>query len=138
VLSEEDSMVGSDSIDLNNFGPVIIPKKGDVIEVTPVTFRHWKHFIEREHHRVSIDPDNKVVIDGQESSRYSVTADYYFVLGDNRGNSLDSRSWGFVPDDHVIGEALVVYWSWDTENVAGGILDRLKNIRWNRVGTLIQ
>jgi len=128
---------GSGAIDGNNIGPIIVPKKGDVIALTPASALHWKEFIEREHHKVQIDPTGEVLIDGVESSAYTVRENYYFMLGDNRGNSLDSRFWGFVPEGNVVGEALVIYWSWDPEDPGSGLRERASKIRWSRVGALI-
>jgi signal peptidase I len=129
---------GSDMAEGNNYGPTIVPKRGDEIDVNPESLKQWKEFIEREHHQVGIDSTGKVLIDGTRATRYTIQHGYYFMLGDNRGNSSDSRFWGFVPDDYIIGEALVVYWSWDPETYSGGIIGRLKDIRWNRIGTLIR
>jgi signal peptidase I len=97
------------AIDGNNFGPTIVPKKGDMIHLTPRTIVSWQKYIEREHHNVEVSSSGSIRIDGAETSRYVVEHDYYFMLGDNRGNSLDSRFWGFVPDDHLLGEALFLY-----------------------------
>jgi signal peptidase I len=132
------SSVGTGSVDGNNFGPTIVPKKGDVVNLTPASAMQWKEFVEREHHRFEIGSSGKVLVDGIEVSSYTVQRNYYFMLGDNRGNSLDSRFWGFVPEDHIVGEALVVYWSWDPEYQMGGIQDRFSKIRWPRIGTLIR
>lgn len=129
---------GSETAIVNNYGPTVVPKRGDVIDVSSGSLKQWKEFIEREHHQVQIDSTGSVMIDGVGTTRYTVQHNYYFMLGDNRGNSSDSRFWGFVPDDYIIGEALVVYWSWDPENYTGGIIERLKDIRWNRIGTLIR
>ncbi|MBF8294309.1 MAG: Signal peptidase [Bacteroidetes bacterium] len=128
----------SGPVDGNNFGPTIVPKKGDVIKITPATAMQWKVFVEREHHRLEIGPNGKILVDGIETSSYTVRRNYYFMLGDNRGNSLDSRFWGFVPEDNIVGEALVVYWSWDPEEAVGGVQERVSKIRWPRVGTLIR
>jgi signal peptidase I len=129
---------GTGPIDGNNFGPIVVPKKGDVIALTPESAPQWREFIEREHHRLQIEPTGKVLIDGVESSAYAVRENYYFMLGDNRGNSLDSRFWGFVPAGNIVGEALVVYWSWDPEDPGSGMKERVSKIRWSRVGMLIR
>jgi signal peptidase I len=126
------------SIDGNNFGPTIVPKKGDIIRVTPSNLAAWKIFIEREHHTVELSSSGSIAIDGVATSHYVVAQDYYFMLGDNRGNSLDSRFWGFVPDDHILGEALVLYWSWDPEQPGEEADGQPASIRWNRIGTLIR
>ena len=64
---------------------------------------------------------------------------YRFILGigDNRDNSHDSRFWGFIPYENVVGTPIVVYWSWDTNMKMSSIVDKLKSIRWSRIGTLI-
>jgi signal peptidase I len=120
-----------------NYGPIIIPKQGDIIELEPATISQWRILIEREGHNVRV-ADDKIIIDDEVSSTYRIRKNYYFVLGDNRDNSIDSRYWGFVPDDHVIGEALFVYWSWDTEISVSNISEKLSTIRWERIGILIR
>jgi signal peptidase I len=125
-------------IDGNNFGPVIVPKKGDIIPLTSATAAQWKEFIEREHHRVETSSGGGMIIDGMETTQYTVEHDYYFMLGDNRGNSLDSRFWGFVPDEYILGEALFLYWSRDTERTFSEASDQPAVIRWSRIGTLIR
>ena len=129
---------GSGSVDGNNFGPTIVPKKGDVISLTAGSAAEWKEFVEREHHRLEIGSNGKILVDGIETNSYTVRRNYYFMLGDNRGNSLDSRFWGFLPEGNIVGEALVVYWSWDPEDAVGGVQERVSKIRWPRIGTLIR
>ena len=120
-----------------DYGPIIVPKQGDFLKLEPATIARWRMLVEREGHTVRTD-DNMILIDSKVASTYRVRQNYYFVLGDNRDNSLDSRYWGFVPDDHVIGEALFVYWSWDTEVSVSNISEKLSTIRWKRIGTLIK
>jgi signal peptidase I len=129
---------GQPAIDANNFGPTVVPKKGDVVRLTPPTISSWKKFIEREQHSVEVLSGGSMTVDGVETAHYVVEHDYYFMLGDNRGNSLDSRFWGFVPDDHILGEALLLYWSWDPERRSDEVHTQPASIRWNRIGTLIR
>jgi signal peptidase I len=120
-----------------DYGPIIIPKQDYIIRLEPATLSHWRVLIEREGHNVQT-LDNMILIDGTAASEYHVRKNYYFVLGDNRDNSMDSRYWGFLSDDQIVGEALFVYWSWDTEVPVSNISDKLSSIRWNRIGTLIR
>ncbi len=121
-----------------NYGPLAIPKRGDVIALDSASIQRWKVFIEREGHSVGMDSDRKILVDGRPTDSYFVQRDYYIMMGDNRGNSLDSRFWGFVPDDNIVGEALVVYWSWDPELSVGSVLAKMHSIRWGRIGTFIK
>lgn len=120
-----------------DYGPAIVPRKGDRISLTPASAGAWREFLEREHHRVDISADGRVLIDGEERMEYPVERNYFFVLGDNRSNSLDSRVWGFVPEDAIIGEAIFVYWSWNPGLSEDGSRATSGNIRWDRIGTLI-
>lgn len=121
-----------------DYGPTIVPRKGDRIPLIPATAGLWKEFLEREHHLVEINAEGRVLIDGVEQFEYLVERNYYFVLGDNRSNSLDSRVWGFVPEEAIIGEALFVYWSWNPEIPEDGTRSTAGNIRWDRIGMLIR
>jgi signal peptidase I len=120
-----------------HYGPVVVPKQGDSIKIDPATFSQWKIFVEREGHTVQFNIDT-IFIDGKALSSYCVQQNYYFVLGDNRDNSMDSRYWGFVPDTHLIGEALLIYWSWDPEVPVSSITEKYSTIRWMRIGTIIR
>ncbi len=122
----------------DNYGPVVVPKEGDVITLSPGTIDQWQIFIEREGHAVSQGPGGTILIDGVPRTSYRVEKDYYFVLGDNRENSLDSRFWGYVPADRIIGKAIVIYWSSDDRAARGESGGRFSSVRWARIGTLVR
>ncbi len=121
----------------DNYGPLVIPKKGDHILLSRDTYDRWEIFIRREGHSVSLR-DNAVYVDGAERREYVVERDYLFGMGDNRDNSLDSRFWGFIPKDAVVGTPLIVYWSWDPEASIFDLQGKLSSIRWSRFGTLVK
>jgi signal peptidase I len=79
-----------------------------------------------------------VLIDGQPATEYRVERDYLFGMGDNRDNSLDSRYWGFIPKENLVGTPLLVYWSWSPEIPLYSIFDKIASVRWGRIGTLIR
>ncbi|MGA9119970.1 MAG: signal peptidase I [Bacteroidota bacterium] len=125
------------SFNEDNWGPMVVPKKGDLITLTPENVRRWKTFIEREGHAMTYD-NGRVTIDGIPSASYTVERNYVMGMGDNRDNSLDSRFWGFVPTDNIVGTPLIVYWSWDPDTPIYDIVGKLRSIRLGRIGTLIQ
>jgi signal peptidase I len=102
----------------DNFGPLTIPKMGVTVDLTPQSWEEYYTVITRyEHHTASANSDGTFTIDGQLATQYTFEQDYFFVMGDNRDNSEDSRFWGFVPMDHVVGKALLVYFSWDADSM---------------------
>lgn len=121
----------------DNFGPIIIPRRGDVITLTPENFDQWDTFIAREGHVAEL-VNGKIFIDGKETSSYVVQRNYVFGMGDNRDNSLDGRFWGFIPQESIVGTPLIVYWSWDPEIPLFSVVDKLRSVRWNRIGTLVR
>ncbi len=104
---------GSD-FGFDNYGPLYIPQAGDSIQLNSTTWDHYGQLINRHegHHGVKQDATT-YLIDDVQSEWYVFEQDYYFVMGDNRDSSLDSRAWGFVPGDQVVGKALLVYFSWN-------------------------
>lgn len=96
----------------DNYGPVVVPKKGKVIKLTKENFYIYQTLINRELGRMAAELiDGQVYIDGKIATTYKIQKDYYFMMGDNRNDSLDSRYWGFVPRDRVLGEPLFVFYS---------------------------
>lgn len=109
---------------LNNFGPVWVPKAGESIELNDLTLALYGRCIAVYEQRVVQQRDGKIYIDGKEATDYTFLMDYYFMMGDNRHASLDSRFWGFVPEDHIVGKASYV---WFSKNPDTG------EIRWDRM-----
>ena len=120
------------------WGPMVVPKKGDTIALSASTFIRWATFIGREGHRARLDDRARVLVDGTPVTRYIVERNYLFGMGDNRDNSLDSRFWGFIPEESIVGTPMVVYWSWDPDRPLTSIVDKLESIRLGRIGTIIR
>ena len=99
----------------DNMDEFTIPYSGMEVELSSDNWHLYQDIVERyERNSVQRDGDS-FVINGEETNRYTIQKDYYFTMGDNRDDSEDSRYWGFVPDDHVIGKAGIIYFSWDGE-----------------------
>ncbi len=109
---------------VDNFGPVHIPAKGESIQLTLQTLPLYQRVIEVYEGNTLEVKDGKIFINGVETDTYIPQMNYYWMMGDNRHNSADSRFWGFVPEDHIVGKASMVVFSKDKEH--GGI-------RWNRI-----
>ena len=112
----------------DNYGPLWIPKKGATIDLTMDNIAIYERPIRvYEGHELSVK-DGKIYIDGNESTSYTFAMDYYWMMGDNRHNSADSRYWGFVPEDHVVGKPLFIWWS-----VCPDANPESSHIRWHRL-----
>ncbi len=116
----------------DNFGPLWIPEAGKSIELTPLNIALYRRAIEIYEHNEFAVKDGKVFINGKETKSYTFKMNYYWLMGDNRHNSADSRFWGFVPEDHVVGKAMFIWMSMDKDKSG------LNKIRWNRIFKLIE
>lgn len=117
----------------DNMGAFWIPKKGVTITLTPQNYPLYERAIRvYEHNNDFTLNGGKFILNGEEVTTYTFKQDYYFMMGDNRDNSLDSRFWGFVPNDHVVGKPVFIWLSMDDEKTG-----LFKKIRWGRLFSLI-
>lgn len=121
----------------DNFGPIYIPQKGKTVALTTETLPFYKRIItEYEKNDNGDKNDLKVIgnemrLNGSIVKNYTFKQNYYWMMGDNRHNSEDSRYWGFVPEDHIVGKPIFIWMSWDTNGKG------LNKIRWDRVFTTV-
>ncbi|MCD7713753.1 MAG: signal peptidase I [Prevotella sp.] len=115
----------------DNYGPVWIPKKGETVKLTMDNIAVYERPI-RVYEGNDLEVKNgQIYINGQLATEYTFKMDYYWMMGDNRHNSADSRYWGFVPEDHIVGKPIFVWWSSDPDRKG------FAGIRWSRVGKLV-
>lgn len=123
----------------DNYGPLVIPKKHDVVYLNIENISKWRTLINREFGRKVVSIlNNQIMIDGGIVDSYKLRNDYYFMVGDNRDNSLDSRFWGFVPRENIVGTPMIVFWSWDSNIPFSRPIELLSSIRFNRIAKLIK
>ena len=115
----------------DNYGPIWIPKKGESIELTLDNIAIYERPIKvYEGNSLEVN-DGKIFINGQEAKSYTFKMDYYWMQGDNRHNSADSRYWGFVPEDHIVGKPIFIWWSSDPDRRG------INGVRWSRLGKIV-
>ena len=117
----------------DNFGPIVVPQIGMTVDLNQKNLSIYKKIIgEYEGNTLELNQQG-VKINGEYSSKYTFKKDYYWMMGDNRHKSEDSRFWGFVPDDHIVGKPVFIWFS------IKGINDGIKNwkVRWDRVFTTV-
>lgn len=111
---------------LDNYGPVYIPQKGATVTINKNNIALYRRLIQVYEGHTLVETPNEIIVDGKPITSYTFKYNYYWMMGDNRHNSQDSRFWGFVPETYVVGKASMIWFSWD-----GGP-------RWKRLFNLIK
>jgi signal peptidase I len=112
----------------DNYGPIYIPKKGETVQLDLNVLALYRRVIKvYEGNDLKVDK-GQILINGEVATSYTFKQDYFWAMGDNRHNSEDSRAWGFVPHDHIVGKPLFIWFSTKNGNIGNGI-------NWNRIFT---
>jgi signal peptidase I len=119
----------------DNFGPLYIPKAGVTVKLDKNSLPFYEQIIENYENNDLVVNGDDIYINGEKADSYTFNQDYFYLIGDNRHNSLDGRYWGYVPFDHVLGKPVMIWFSWDADAATFG--EKLKSIRWNRMFTTV-
>ena len=115
----------------DNYGPIYIPQEGKTVELNLMTLPYYRRIITEYEMNTLEVKGGDILINGIKTNNYTFKQDYYWMMGDNRHNSEDSRYWGFVPEDHIVGKPVFIWMSWDTNGKGLG------KIRWERLFTTV-
>ncbi len=133
--------LGTYDWNIDNYGPIVVPKEGATVQLTKENLALYKRLIQiYEGNELKMDGD-KILINGQEATEYTFKLNYYFMMGDNRHRSSDSRFWGFVPEDHIVGKAVFIWLSVQNDsrikNDRRGFFAKMMSgdldVRWRRI-----
>ncbi|AOW16919.1 signal peptidase I [Polaribacter vadi] len=119
----------------DNFGPLYIPKAGATVKLDKNSLPFYEQIIKNYENNDLVVNGNDIFINGEKTDSYTFNQDYFYLVGDNRHNSLDGRYWGYVPFDHVLGKPVMIWFSWDADAASFG--EKLKSIRWDRMFTTV-
>lgn len=116
----------------DNFGPLWIPERGTTVKLTMKTLPLYERVISAYEENTLEVKDSVIYINGEKADSYTFKMNYYYMIGDNRDNSLDARMWGFVPEDHIVGKPVMVFFSLDKDKSFP------RSIRWDRIFKIIR
>ena len=119
----------------DNFGPIYIPKTGATVKLNAESLPFYEQIIKNYENNDLVVNGEEIFINGKKADSYTFKQDYFWLVGDNRHNSLDARYWGYVPFDHVLGKPVMVWFSWDAN--APSFSAKIKSIRWDRLFTTV-